>query len=353
MSSLAKSSSKRYGRELSRYPHYIRKMFEQMQERSQIPAFRSQFRQVEEKERYKTPQQWTVQPGDTVLITKGKYSGTISKVVALQNETNRVFLEHSETKRVVVPKQYWQPGQTSHIIDYPLPQHPKDLKIVGTMVNEDGSEKKIAADKLVFSGEYWDNDYKKMMPYRRVKYNENIIIPWPRPEEIQDCSYSTSQDLAEERTFFPNSIVYSDSPSDLLISMRHPLIKRPYKWSKQYLTKSDIKRLNTPEMLLSESKLAGIEERKAIKDSLPTDPLPETVNLVGDKVASFLNSITDPRYAKYVNKMSPDYQDPKELFKIKQKKLYDEKVRENRELNKIKSYVEAKYKLKRTKNLHI
>lgn len=353
MSTLAKASSKRYGRELSRYPHYIRKMFEQMQERSQIPAFRSQFRQVEEKERYSTPQQWGVQPGDTVMITKGKYNGTLTKVVALQKETNRVFLEHSETKRVVVPKQYWQPGQTSHIIDYPLPQHPKDLKVVGTIVEEDGSERKIAADKLVYKGEYWDEDYKKMMPYRRVRYNEDIIIPWPRPESVEDCEYSTTQDLVEERTFYPNSIMYSDSPNDLLTSMRHPLIKRPYKWNKEYLTKSDIKRLNPPKMPLSEAKLAGIEERKQIKESLPTQPLPETVDLIGDKVASFLNSVTDPHYAKFINKMSPGYKDPAQLFKEKQKKLYDARVRENQELNKIKSYVESKHKLKRTKNLHI
>lgn len=353
MSSLAKINSKRYGRELSRYPHYIRKMFEQMQERSQIPAFRSEYGQVDEKKRYKLPQQWTVQPGDTVMITKGKYSGTVTKVVALQNETNRVFLEHSETKRVAVPKQYWQPGQTSHIIDYPLPQHPKDLKVVGTLVEEDGTEKKIAADKLVFSGEYWDEDYKKMMPYRRVKYNENIIIPWPRPEPVQDCAYSTSGELVEERTFFPNSIVFSDSPSDLSKSMRHPLMKRPYKWGKEYLTKSDVKRLNPPSMPLSEAKLAAIEERKQIKASLPKEPLPETVSLIGDKVASFLNNITNPHYAKFINKMSPGYKDPTELFREKQKKLYDEKVRENQEMNKIKSYVEEKYKLKRSKKLHI
>jgi large subunit ribosomal protein L24 len=353
MSSLAKANSSRYGRELSRYPHYIRKMFEQMQERSQIPAFRSQFRQVEDKERYTKPEQWGVQPGDQVLITKGKYAGNMTKVVALQKETNRVFLEHSETKRVVVPKQYWQPGQTSHIIDYPLPQHPKDLKVVGTLVNDDGTEKKIAADKLVYKGEYWDSDYKKMMPYRRVKYNEHIIIPWPRPEPTQDCPYSTSQELVEERTFFPNSIVYSDSPNDLLKSMRHPLIKRPYKWNKEYLTKSDIKRLNPPPMPLSEAKLAGIEERKQIKESLPTEPSIETVQLVGDKVADFLNNITDPHYAKFINKMTPAYKNPTDLFKEKQKKLYDARVKENEELNKIKSYVEAKYKLKRTKNLHI
>lgn len=353
MSSLAKQSSTRYGRELSRYPHYIRKMFEQMQERSQIPAFRSQFRQVDEKARYQTPQQWGVQPGDTVLITKGKYAGSISKVVALQKETNRVFLEHSETKKVVVPKQYWQPGQTSHIIDYPLPQHPKDLKVVGTLVQEDGTEKKIAADKLVYSGEYWDADYKKMMPYRRVKYNEHIIIPWPRPEPVEDCQYSTSEELVEERTFFPSSIAFTDAPQDLLKSLRHPLIKRPYKWNKEYLTKSDIKRLNAPEMPISQDKKNAISERQQIKESLPTEPLPETVSLVGDKVAEFLNNVTDPSYAKFINKISPDYKDPKKLIEEKQKKLYDEKVRENAELNKIRSFVEAKYKLKRTKKLHI
>lgn len=324
-----------------------------MQERSQIPAFRSEYHQVEEKERYKSPQQWTVQPGDTVMLTRGKYSGTITKVIALQKETNRVFVENSETKRVVVPKQYWQPGQTSHIIDYPLPQHPYDLKVVGTLVNEDGTEKKIAADKLVFKGEYWDEDYKKMMPYRRVKYNENIIIPWPRPEPKEDCDYSTSQELVEERTFFPNSIVFSDSPSDLLTSMRNPLIKRPYKWNKEYLTKSDVKRLVPPSMPLSESKLAGREERKQIRDSIPTEPSTETIDLVGDKVAAYLNNITNPHLAKYINSKAPGYKDPILEIKAKQKKLYDEKVRENRERNKITSYVEAKYKLKRTKNLHI
>ena len=353
MSSLAKASSKRYGRDLSRYPHYIRKMFDQMQNKAQLPAFRSEFRQVDDKERYTSPKQWGMQPGAQVLITRGKYAGTITKVVALQKETNRVFVENSETKRVVVPKQFWQPGQTSHIIDYPLPQHPRDLKVVGIMVNEDGTEKKIAADKLVFNGEYWDEDYKKMMPYRRVKYNEHIIIPWPRPDPIEDCEYSTSKDLVEERTFAPNSIVYSDAPTDLLVSMRHPLIKRPYKWNKQYLTHSDVKKLKGISPILSEAKKAGIAERAAIKESLPTEPLPETVDLVGDKVAAFLNNVTDPHYAKFINKLAPGYKDPKDAFKDAKKKLYDEKVKENQELNKIKSFVQAKYKLKRTKNLHI
>lgn len=347
------NTSKRYSRELTRYPHYTRKMFEQMQNRSQLPAFRSKFKQIDNDSQYKTPKQWTVQPGDQVLITKGKYSGQISKVVALQKETNRVFLEHSETKKVVVPKQFWQPGQTSHIIDYPLPQHPKDLKVVGTIVNDDGTESKIAADKLVFSGEYWDNDYNKMMPYRRVKYNENIIIPWPRPEIEEDDQYCTSIDLVEERTFFPNSIVYSDSPTDLLSSLRHPLIKRPYKWNKSYLTKSDVKRLNSRQMPISDEKKAGIEERKQIKNSLPTEPSIETVNLIGDKVANFLNNITDPHMAKFINKMSTDYKDPKDSFQDQQKKLLDAKIKENQQMNKIRSYVEAKYKLKRTKKLHI
>lgn len=135
--------------------------------------------------------------------------------------------------------------------------------------------------------------------------------------------------------------------------MRHPLMKRPYKWDKQYLTKSDIKRLVPPKPLLSDNKKAGILERQQIKENLPSKPLPETINLVGDKVSQFLNNITDPHLAKFINKNSPDYKDPKDLFIEKQKKLYDEKIKENQQLNKIKSFVEAKYKLKRTKNLHI
>ncbi len=348
MLSSLRDATKRYGVNIDRFPEGTKKMLFKFSAQTQLPAFRSDKGEFPEEKRFTKPEQWKVEVGDRVLITKGKFKGHVTKVLAYHTPSNRLFVEMAETRKVVIPRQYWQAGQQSHVINYPRPISPRDVKVVGTMVEKgkDGVEKRteIAADEVVFKGMYWDADYGKMMPYRRVKYHENIIIPWPRPEPVEDDAFATSKEESEERTYIPNSIVRTDSPPGIVESMRSPLMRRKYKWDRKVISKSDEKRLTPPEMPISASRKAGIEERRKINESIPKEPTTETINLVGSRVASLLNGVADANFAAWVNSAAPDSKAKKLSKKEKEKKITAEKTREAQERNRIRHRVLSKYK---------
>ncbi|CAI4956699.1 CFC_HP_G0068220.mRNA.1.CDS.1 [Saccharomyces cerevisiae] len=45
-------------------------------------------------------------------------------------------------------------------------------------------DKNGAVRDVSFNGSYYDADYKKVMPYRCVKGQPDLIIPWPKPDPI-------------------------------------------------------------------------------------------------------------------------------------------------------------------------
>lgn len=348
MLSSLRDATKRYGANIDRFPEGTKKMLFKFAAMTQIPAFRSDKGELPKERIFTRPEQWKVEIGDRVLITKGRFKGHVTKVLAFHRSTNELFVEQSETKKMVIPKQYWQAGQQSHVINYPKPISPRDVKVVSTMVEigKDGVEKRteIAADDVVFKGMYWDADYGKMMPYRRVKYHENIIIPWPRPEPVEDDAFATSKEDSEERTYIPNSIVRTDSPPGIVESMRSPIMRRKYKWDKQVISRSDEKRLTPSEMPISAAKKAGMEERQKINESIPKKPTEETVNLVGSRVATLLNGVTDANFAAWVNSVAPDSKLKNLEKKEKEKKILAEKTREAHQRNIIRHRIITKYK---------
>lgn len=348
MSATSKLLSKRYPGTTDHLPRFARKHFDRMQRESQ-PAFqRANAPQVRRGDRFTTPEQWKLQVGDKVLITRGQHKGTVSEVVHLQSETNRVFLQVHSARKVVVPKSWWSTGQTSHVIDYPASFSTRDLKLVAAVPQEDGTTTEIAAYDVVLSGEEWDPDYKRMMPIRRVRYNEHITIPWPRPDPVEECELSTPEELAHERTYYPTSLAGDATvPDDLIQSLRHPLMKRPYKWGDRVFSRGEIAKLRGPQMPVSAAKLAGRAERAALAASLPKEPSTDTVEVVGSRVAEFLNAIENPHYAKFVSRLAPDYKDPAAAFREAQKKLRDARVADNQALNKIKTAVRNKYRARR------
>ncbi|ODV85898.1 hypothetical protein CANARDRAFT_175659 [[Candida] arabinofermentans NRRL YB-2248] len=349
MSSL-RDLSKRYGANVDRFPHYLRKMFEQMSKKSQLPALRPDARIVEESKRFTKPSQWKVQVGDRVLITRGKLSGTVTKVAALHEASNRIYLEQSETRRIIAPQAFWQPNQDSHVLEYPKTYHINDVKVVGTIVEEDGTERDIAADKLVFKGAYFDQDYNKMMPIRRIKYNEHIVIPWPKPEPVEDCEFSTPREVTEVRTHYTDSIVKLDTPEGYSVeTFRNPTAKNWSKWNKRYLSKSDIKKLTPPEMPLSETKKAMLADKLKIKEQQITEMSPEVLEFIGGKVAQHLNSITDPNFKQFVDANDPARFIAKKAKKAEEKKALIENNKENYKLNEIRKRVEQKHKSKSVK----
>lgn len=348
MSNSLRNLSKRYGTNLDQLPAHMQKMMQQLSQRAQIPAMRADFPELPREKRFKSPEEWKVQVGDQVLLTRGKFKGHVTKVLALHNPTNRLFLELSETKKIVVPKEYWQAGQNSHVIDYPMTTDPKDVKVVGTLskVDADGIEQEetIAADDVVFKGAYYDEDYARMMPYRLVKNMENVIIPWPRQEPKKDDPWCTSEELAEERTYIPSCLVRTDAPTEIVKSLRDPLAKRPYKWGNHRLNASEAKRLGGLQMPYSEKKKAMFEERRQIRESLATEPSDEVIKLVGERVAAKLNSVEDANFAAWVNKNSAEARQKKAKAKADKKKLADEKLKERQLMKKVKEVTAKKYR---------
>ncbi|OWB71383.1 hypothetical protein B5S31_g1070 [[Candida] boidinii] len=349
--STLRNLSKRYGMNMNRLPHFYKKMFEQLSAQSQLPALRPDAKEVAEDDRFSSYKEWQVAVGDRVLITKGKYRGTITKVVGLHESTNRLYLEHSETRRIVVPKQFWQKNQDSHVIDYPQTVHPKDVKVVGTITDEvSGEDSDIAAHALVFKGEYWDEDYKKMMSYRRIRYNEHIIIPWPRPDIVEDDAFSTPELHTVERTYTPMTIASNEMPEGVIQSLRDPIAKRPYKWGKKQVTKSDLYKLSTPQMPISEAKKAFKSEITEIKSKEIKEIPNDVMEFIGSKVADHLNNITEPALAKYIESVGPEYKNKKIAKKEKEREVYKAKDEAKQRANKRKEELNSKYYPKKSGN---
>ncbi|KAH3670755.1 hypothetical protein OGAPHI_001271 [Ogataea philodendri] len=323
---------------LERLPAHLRNFLIKRSEQAQLPAFRRQTdRFVPEEKRFSKPEQWKVLEGDRVMFIKGVNKGKIARVLGLQSFSNHIFTDISETKPMVVPKQLWQENQDTYLIDYPKTVPVEDVRVVATVAREDGTEYDIAAEDVVFKGKYFDEDYKKMMPIRRVKYHEHIIIPWPRVDPVDDCAFSTPPDVVEERTHVENSILTYDQPSDFSIeSLRDPTMKRAYKWNKQVLKKGDITKLTPPSEIFSETKKAMFEERKQIREAQIKEISPEVLEFIGSRVAEHLNNVTDPRFKQYVDKVSGESRARKLEAKQQEKQFQDLKIKEAEQRNKQK-----------------
>ncbi|KAG7735015.1 hypothetical protein KL948_000581 [Ogataea haglerorum] len=322
-------------RMLERLPKHFRDLLISRIDQSQIPALRTNGKVVLEEQRYTRPEQWKVLEGDRVMFAKGPNKGKFGKVLGLHPSFNTIYTDIAESKPLVIPKQLWQDGQNGYLIDFPKTVSPDDVKVVATLVKEDGTEYDIVAEEVIFKGKYFDEDYKKMMPIRRVKYHEHIIIPWPRPDPAEDCAFSTPPEVAEERTHSENSILKFEQPADFTIeSLRDPVMKRPYKWDKQVLKKGDITKLTAPGMPYSETQKAMFEERKQIRESQITEMSAEVMEFIGSRVAEHLNNVTDPNFKHYVEKVSGQYRERKLARREQEKQFRDLQIKEAEKRNR-------------------
>ncbi|ODV97804.1 hypothetical protein PACTADRAFT_47657 [Pachysolen tannophilus NRRL Y-2460] len=302
------AASKRFGVNMERLPPNLRRFFENFQLRGQIPAMRSDLPTLPENKRLKTMEDWKFAVGDQVLIMKGKLKGTITKIVKLQPASNGFYLEDGPTKKIVIPKEYWNQTQDSHVMDYPKVVDRSYFKLLGTVEDPNTKQKKyIAANDIVLRGKYWDENYKKMLPYRCIKNKEDIRIPWPKPEPIEDDAYCTPEAKVMERTYFPTSIVLSELPADLKDSLRPPLSKSSKsKYDKYYLRGPDIKRLTKPNMPIPEHLRKLREEKELLKNKKALKLTPEIEDFIGKKVADHLNKNDNPHIKAYIEKVSGD-----------------------------------------------
>ncbi|KAH3675568.1 hypothetical protein WICMUC_002657 [Wickerhamomyces mucosus] len=216
--------------------------------------------------------------GDRVIIVKGPKQGNICKVSRHVENGGYVLDENGPTSTVVVPKEFWTEGQKSHVITFPKPVPQENIRLIAEIEDEkSGKLKTVAVDNLEFKGSYYDDDYKKVLPYRSVYGDSELVIPYPKPEPKVDGPISTEVQEVRERTFYVESLVNDIIPKDALLTIRNPKSK----WRRGKLTRTEVKKLTPPKMPLTETKKAYLEEskEKALKSN----------NLITDEMKAFLS----------------------------------------------------------------
>lgn len=236
--------------------------------------------------------------GDRVLIVKGPKSGNVCKVSRHVEHGGYILDENGPSTTVVVPKQFWTEGQRSHVVTFPKAVTQDQIRLVTQIEDEVTKEAKtVAVDNIEFKGTYYDADYKKEMPYRTVYGDSDLVIPWPRPQPMEDGSLSTEVGTVRERSYFVESLVRDDIPSDALDSIR----KKHSKWRRGKLTNTEVKRLTPPEMPLTETKKAYLAERAEKKRQQKT--------LITDEMKAFLGK----RVREHELKMQQKFQELQDL----------------------------------------
>ncbi|CCF56610.1 hypothetical protein KAFR_0B03140 [Kazachstania africana CBS 2517] len=236
-----------------------------------IPEFmRPHLKKVPEDCQFKSERDWKFLPGDRVVILAGECAGNIAYVKRHDQITNGYVLdENGPSVEVAVPKQFWQEGQTSHVVAVPKTLSQKEIRLVADIEDAEmpGVFKTVAIDNIMFKGTYYDDNYKKKMPYRCVYGDPDLIIPWPKPEFQEDGPLATAPSVAREQTFWVDTIARNPIPSDAFLTIRNPHSK--YKRGK--ITAQDLRKLVAPEMPISETKKAFVREQVFLaKRDMPT-----------------------------------------------------------------------------------
>lgn len=261
---LSKAGS-RFLKQFDKRPKHLLQHFEKYEKKAMPEFLKPSLPRVDEDSKFKSETEWMFLPGDRVVIMKGELKGQIACIHQHDKETNGYILdENGPTKTVPVPKQFWQEGQTSHITSFPIPLQQDDLKLVADIEdsNKPGEFKTVAVRNIVFRDRYFDKNYKKFMPYRCVAGQEDLVIPWPKPEYQEDRELATNSQIAREQTFWFESIVKSPIPQAALLTIRNPYSK----YKRGTLTSRDIAKLVEPKMPLTETKKAFISERKRLAE---------------------------------------------------------------------------------------
>lgn len=246
-----------------------------MRLRSVPPVYRMEH-PVSEDERIKD-EDWPVNIGDKVQFKRGKLAGKIVEVLSKQYEINKVGLSESPTKVVVVPKDLWQEGQTSHVVMIPTPVKLEDIRLVATIEGDGGKMEQVAIENVQLGEKYWDPRYGKFLKRRYVFGDDSLEVPWPNPPETEASEIATQPEELERRSYFTTSIIKPPFPQLALKDFRNPYSK----YDKPKVTQDILRKLTPPKMPLSETRKAYLKEREEwrerAKDYKLTDEIKEHI----------------------------------------------------------------------------
>lgn len=248
---------------MSSVPKHLESRMDKMARLSTPEFMRPALPTVKEEEKFQGVKDWKFLPGDRVVIMRGPKKGNICTIKQHDVLTNGFILdENGPSTSVPVPKKFWLEGQRSHMLLVPCAVRQEDLRLVAEIDDplNPGQTKTVAVKGIEFKGTYYDEGYKKMMPYRSVVGQNELVIPWPKPEPTEDGELGTEPSLAREQTFWVDTIVKNPVPRDALLTVRNPHSK----FRRGTLTARDISKLVAPKMPLSETKKAYLAERREL-----------------------------------------------------------------------------------------
>ncbi|CEP60164.1 mitochondrial 54S ribosomal protein uL24m LALA0_S01e04456g [Lachancea lanzarotensis] len=282
---LSKAGS-RFLKQVENRPKHLVDHFKKFEEKSMPSFLVPSIPRVEDEERFKSVREWKYMPGDRVVVTKGKWKGQVCLIHQHDKETNGFVLdENGPTKTVPVPKQFWSEGQNSHMVTFPMAVSQNDVKLVADIDDQKapGETKTVAVRDIVFRGSYYDEAYKKLMPFRCVSGQEDLVIPWPQPEKKPDGTLATSPEVAREQTFWVSSIAQSPIPQGALLTIRNPKSK----FRRGVLTARDIGKLVAPKMPLTKTKKSYIAEKQQLAARPKRKLSDDERELIGSKVFEY------------------------------------------------------------------
>lgn len=282
LTKMARAASK-----LNRVPKHLESRIEKIARKSTPEFMKPALPSVNEEDKFQTVKEWQFLPGDRVVILKGPKRGNICVIKQHDVLTNGFILdENGPSSNVPVPKQFWLEGQQTHMLTVPCAVRQQDLRLVADIDDpaSPGRTKTVAVKGIDFKGTYYDDGYKKMMPYRSVVGQSDLIVPWPKPEPTEDGDLGTEPALAREQTFWVDSIVKNPVPRDALLTVRNPRSK----FRRGTLTARDVSKLVAPKMPLSETKKAYLAEKRKLAQRPKPGLTEEEKAAIGEKIYSHL-----------------------------------------------------------------
>lgn len=223
---------------------------------------------IEESKQYKTERDWKFLPGDRVVIINGDKRGNICKIKQ-HNQMNNGYLldENGPSKEAVIPKDFWAEGQTSFVSHIPQLVKREDIRLIADIEDTEikGKFNTVVIRDVEFKGSYYDEHYKKVLPYRYVRGSKNLIIPWPTPslEDKKTGSVeklSTSPEIVREQTYWVNSLVKNSIPRNAISTIRNVHSK----YRRRSIARSDLVKLVAPKMPLTETKKAYKKDKEEV-----------------------------------------------------------------------------------------
>ncbi|KAK9459022.1 uncharacterized protein V1516DRAFT_680729 [Lipomyces oligophaga] len=206
--------------------------------------------------------------GDFVQVVKpGPFQGMIAKVTEYSKDYGLYLEGVGEKRAITIPKSGWTEQMQSSVSEQSEHIHPDHVRLV-TMVEDFAADEKSGrryaiVDELKLGKPYYDNRYRKILRERIVANLDDVVIPWPDPEEAPEAGQlATTVEDGIDRTFYVTDITIPPVPPIALDSLRKKFSRN----RKPDLSEDQLRRLTPPEMPLTEAKkkwLAELEARRA------------------------------------------------------------------------------------------